>query len=292
MRLTACLLALFLQGPLLAEGESGADRFEFSGWAGPPVPVFITVPSPLRADLPVVFVMHGVQRNAEDYRDQWHSLALENGFVTVVPEFSQANFPGAAAYNFGNVFDADGAPVDESLWSFSAIEAIFRELKVRYGLNATGFALYGHSAGAQFVHRYLMWVPEAPVERIVAANAGWYTLPDRTIPYPYGLQDSGVTPGQLALALQLPVTILLGDRDTDPNHKSLRRTDEADAQGAHRLARGFTFYESARLAAEELEVPFNWHLSTVQGANHDNTLMAPAAVIYLLKAPDSPPAVR
>ena len=37
---------------------------------------------------------------------------------------------------------------------------------------------------------------------------------------------------------QCPLTILLGEDDNDPNSKYLRRTPEALAQGAHRLARG------------------------------------------------------
>ena len=78
------------------------------------------------------------------------------------------------------------------------------------------------------------------------------------------------------------MTILLGDQDTDPEDPNLRRTPEALAQGDHRMARGLAFYETARAAAEQLDVPFNWSLEMVEGADHDNRLMAPAAIPFLL----------
>ena len=43
--------------------------FKVDTWAGPPVRVFATRPVYLAADRPVVFVMHGVDRNADEYRD-------------------------------------------------------------------------------------------------------------------------------------------------------------------------------------------------------------------------------
>jgi len=273
------LLLLLAAAPLqaakiriLVESPGGVDQY-----------VYLTRPVHLAPDRPVVFVMHGVQRNADEYRDQWHELAMEHDFLLVVPEFSDGDFPESEAYNLGNVFDGEGNRRPESAWSFSSIERIFDEVCNRFGMTAKTYALYGHSAGAQFVHRFLFHVPGARVTRAVAANAGWYTMPDFDVAYPYGLQGSAVTGEMLWKALQLPLTVLLGEEDTDPEHESLRRTPEALAQGLHRFARGQAFYAAAQAAARRTGVPFNWQLATVPGADHDNRLMAPAAVPYLLE---------
>ena len=276
-----CLLLLFLPGAGWS-ADDGKMQLLFDGWDGPNLRVFLTRPTGLAPDRPVVFVMHGMGRNADEYRDQWHELAVANDFLLVVPEFSEADFPGTDAYNLGNLSDASGAPTPRGRWSFSAIEPVFDEIRSRFELAAETFSIYGHSAGGQFVHRFLFHVPQARVGRAVAANAGWYTMPDFGIEYPYGLKGSAVTAEGLEKALTLPLTILLGDRDIDPAHDSLRRTPEALEQGKYRMARGFYFFDGGRRAAIEHGVPFNWHLSTVLGADHDNRLMAPAAVALLL----------
>jgi poly(3-hydroxybutyrate) depolymerase len=269
--------------PLTAVADSSAKvSFGFDGWEGPALRVFATRPPALTPERPVVFVMHGMGRNADEYRDQWHQLALKYDFLLIVPEFSENDFPGTDAYNIGNVYDQEGKPLPRELWSFSAIEPIFDAARARFGMTADAFSIYGHSAGAQFVHRFLFHVPEARVARAVAANAGWYTLPDFSIEYPYGLGGSRVTPEGLQAALSLPLTILLGDRDTDPAHESLRRTPEALQQGQHRMARGFHFFDAGRKAAVRDGAAFNWHLATVLGADHDNRLMAEQAARFLL----------
>ncbi len=257
-------------------------QFKFDAWAGPVIRVFVTRPVGIAPDRPVVFVMHGVNRNADDYRDQWHDLAVEYDFYLVVPEFSQRKFPGPGGYNLGNVFDADGKAVYEANWSFSAIEPIFDDIRRRFSIETERYSLYGHSAGSQFVHRFAFHVPQARVSRIVSANAGWYMMSDYEIDYPYGLRGSAVTREKLREGLQSPVTILLGDLDTDPEHPNLRRTPEAMRQGQHRYERGHQFYRIAQAFAAQLDVPFNWQLVTVPGADHDNRLMAPAAIPYLL----------
>lgn len=274
---------LWVTTPYAEDTVSGKSDFVFENWQGPALRIFTSIPDNLSASSPVVFVMHGVKRNADEYRDQWHELAQQHGFLLAVPEFTQADFPGAEGYNMGNTFKAGGRANPPEFWSFAVLEPLFDELRQRHGLDTAKYSLYGHSAGGQYVHRFLLHNPGARVGHYVPANAGWYTLPDFTQEFPYGLAGSQVSKEQLKAALQLPVTILLGDRDIDSNDPNLRHSPEADAQGLTRLARGFSFFESARVAALSLGVPFNWHIATVRGVAHSNTLMAPAAIAYLIE---------
>lgn len=278
--------SIFLVAVIALSWACAADaakvRFKFNAWSGPEIVVHLARPVGLTPDRPVVFVMHGNNRNADEYRDQWQDLAKEHEFLLVVPEFSDVNFPGAEAYNLGNVTDREGKPVKQSEWSFTAIERIFDEVRRRFSVSTESYSLYGHSAGAQFVHRFIFHTPGARVSRVVAANAGWYTMPDREIAFPYGLQDSAVSEEMLAAAFEVSMTLLLGSKDNDPLHLSLRRSPEAMKQGEHRLARGHSFFEAAQARAKHSGLPFNWQLATVPGADHDNRLMAPAAVPYLL----------
>ncbi len=279
--LGCALLAIPLS--LRATDSAMKEDFEFSGWQGPALRVFVSRPNDPVGAVPVVIVMHGVKRNADVYRDQWHELAGRHGFLLAVPRFTQAEFPGADGYNLGNTMDSSGQPNPPETWSFAVLEPLFEALRERYGLTTERYSLYGHSAGGQYVHRFLLHNPAARVCSYVPANAGWYTMPDFRQHFPYGLNGSRVSREQLQAALQLPVTLLLGDRDIDSNDPNLRHTPEADAQGLTRLARGFSFFESARVAANEYDVPFNWHIATVRGVNHDNSRMAPAAIPHLLE---------
>lgn len=252
------MLALLLP---LTEAEAAKIRIKVESPGGVEQKVYLARPVGLATDRPVVFVMHGAQRNAEEYRDQWYTLAEEHDLLVVVPEFSEADFPGAEGYAFGNVHDAEGGVRPRSNWALDAIEPIFDDVRRRFGMTAEGYSIYGHSAGAQFVHRFLMHVPEARVTRAVVANAGWYTMPDFSVDFPSGLRGSAVGREELGRALQLPLIILLGDADSDP--------------------RGQAFFATARAAAADLQVPFGWRLATVPGADHDDIEMAPAAIPYL-----------
>lgn len=269
-----------------ATADDGRGQYLFNAWGGPPLRVYYTQPPGLAHDRPVVMVMHGMSRNPDVYRDQWHELAIEYDFLLLVPEFSRADFPGSRAYNLGNLRDEDGTPVPAAQWSFAAPVPLFEEARKRFAVQAERFALYGHSAGSQFVHRFLMFVPQAPVSRVVAANAGWYTLPDFTVGFPYGLKGAQVNEAALNHLLQLPLTILLGDADTLTDQSNLNQSEGALAQGPHRYARGHTFFVAGQSAARQAGLPFAWQVVTVNGADHDNAKMAPIAVRYLL--PEEP----
>ncbi len=285
-RKISCLsaLATFVIASLFAicAFAAGPGSFGFEYPSGLAIQVWTYEPETLSPKTKVVFVMHGVGRNGEDYRDQWVNLAEENGFLLIVPEFSQADFPGAENYNLGGVLDNSGAITPETGWAYSYIEALFDDVREKYGLNAQSYAIYGHSAGAQFVHRFVLYKPEARASAVVVANAGWYEMPDKETAFPYGLKDSGVDEERLRGFLKKPLTVLLGDADIDPNARSLRRTPEALAQGANRFERGHAFFAAGKKAAEEAGAEFNWSLAIAPGVAHDNAKMAPHAVKFLL----------
>lgn len=250
-----------------------------------PITVRYHMPAGYTSETPVVFVMHGNSRTGQSYFDAWEEHAVSRGFLLVVPEFDDAGYPGSRSYNLGNIFPGEEPTTRNpvSAWTFTAIEHLFDAVRAAAGSTRTAFRIYGHSAGSQFVHRFLMTRPDAPVERAVAANAGWYTLPSDTERWPYGLGDSGFEVSDLSVRFQLPVTILLGDADTVTTGGNLRRTPEALSQGPHRFARGHTFYGAARSAARSLGVPFAWALDTVPGAGHSNRMMAPRAAEILVE---------
>ncbi|MEZ5958967.1 MAG: hypothetical protein R3C30_00880 [Hyphomonadaceae bacterium] len=251
----------------------GARRFAFRDWHGREIDVWLYRPARAGADAPVVFVMHGLQRDADRYLQEWAPVADAYGAVLIVPEFSNANFPGSAGYNLGGVFNRDGEPTPRANWSYSALEPIFDAVVQREQLTATAYLLYGHSAGGQFVHRFVMLGAGARMARAVAANPGWYTLPNTATDWPYGLHDGPPAPAPEQM-FSAPLFLVLGDRDIDPNHRSLSREPSAMAQGAYRFARGQYFYGAARAAAAEANVPLNWGCLIAPGLAHDNALAA------------------
>jgi len=277
--------ATYLQRVAWKAVQNYANReavWTFSGWAGPPVPVRTYVPVMHNASTPIVIVMHGASRDAPRYYDDWKALAEAQGFIVVVPYFSERRFPGSAQYNLGHVFDPDTGekrPKDE--WTFAAIEPLFDEAVRRVVGEQENYVLYGHSAGSQFVHRFMYYVPGARANQFIAANAGWYTMPDFTIEYPYGLLNSGITEAALADILAKELVLLQGRDDTDVNADKLRKTPEAERQGPNRLARGLTMHRVAKAKAEEQGVAFNWKLLIVNDADHSNAKMAPAAAALL-----------
>jgi poly(3-hydroxybutyrate) depolymerase len=222
----------------------------------------------------IVFVMHGVKRNGEKYRDEWIPYAKRGSFLLLVPEFSKKDYPRSAGYNLGNMFSPSGAKNDKSLWSFTIIEDIFDYIKTITQSEAEAYSIYGHSAGAQFVHRLVMFNPNARIQTAIAANAGWYTMPTDAVAFPYGLKNSGRDARNVAMSFGKDLVILLGDKDTDENHKYLRKTAAAMKQGKHRFARGHGFYKMAKSSAKEEKVEFKWRLHVVHGVGHSNSGMS------------------
>ena len=275
----ACALLVGALAWIAADPSSPPAHTSFTfTQAGHRVTVWYFVPAGATPDTPVVFVMHGTSRHAEGYLADWIPFAQRQVFLVVAPEFSEQEFPRQEGYIYGNTVDKTGRPLPREQWSFSMIEPMFDAVKDRLGNRSERYSIYGHSAGAQFVQRFIYFVPGARVRRVVCANAGWYMLPDLDAAFPYGLKNTPVSDADLRHALGLPLVVLLGTADVDPHHPQLRHTPESEAQGAYRLARGKFFFARGEEAARARSVPFGWRLAEAPGIAHSEQGMAPFAV--------------
>jgi poly(3-hydroxybutyrate) depolymerase len=267
----------------LAVGSGRFERAETAGATAERQEIYYHRPAAWTPAGRVVVVMHGVNRDADRYRDEWRSLADQFAFLLIVPQFSATKFPGDIWYNFGGMVDAGGRPRPRESWSFGVLDRVFAEVRAATGAGRPTYSLYGHSAGAQFVHRYILFAPSPAVDMAVAANAGWYTMPVFGEAFPYGLKDSPATEADVRAFLARPLVLQLGEADTNPQHRSLRRTPEADRQGLHRFARGLNYLAVGKREAERRGVRLAWKLVTVPDVGHSNEKMAEHAARELFR---------
>ncbi len=263
--------------------RGGSGSINLDGLQGQKIRTYYHIPDNFSPGSPVLIVMHGVKRNADWYRNAWRGLADRYGFLVLAPEFSKSDFPGGRSYNRGNMRTKDGVPVPPEEWSFNVVERVFDDARQTFGARRAGYLLFGHSAGAQFVHRMMTFMPRLRVERAVAANAGWYAMPDVDEPVPHGLKGSGITANQLRKAFGRDLTVLLGDADINPDGRYLNRSRGAMRQGVHRFSRGLAYFDTAKKKAAELDSGFAWTLEVVPGAGHSTHEVKESALRILLQ---------
>jgi poly(3-hydroxybutyrate) depolymerase len=187
----------FLRAASIATGAGSFQFVDTLGNADKPIRVWYYCPEQLVTTTPVVFVMHGVQRNGERYRNEWQGYAEKYSFLLLCPEFDEKNYP-TDAYQWGNMFDAKKRPLPESKWTFTAVEHLLDFAKKASGDTSPTYFIFGHSAGGQFVHRFALFMPHARYARAIAANPGWYTMPTYTgHKFPNGLRDSNLPEARL-----------------------------------------------------------------------------------------------
>ena len=232
-----------------------------------------------------LIVVHGAGRNADNYfrsgvAAAFLANALENTIV-ISPRFASNDgkackdslAAGEANWNCsGNVWRIGGAAAgNEALTSFDFADEILRKIArkdIFPNLKTIVFA--GHSAGGQFVSRYVMSnrVHEqlgVPVTYVIA-NPSSYAYFDGNRPaaaggvqpfgdsancpnydrWPYGMQERTGYPARVSedqLKKQLlsrPATYMVGELDTLPI-AGFDSSCPAMAQGQHRLARGKSY---------------------------------------------------
>jgi len=290
----ACVVLLMListsvaAGPLLT-GQPQSFIFIDKGYfADKPVTVHYYKSRSAGPDATVLFSIHGVERNGKRARENWMEFAEQNQLIILAPEFDQARFPHRL-FQLGGIESSDSQK-----WTFALIEKMFEVVRSEEQLRTTSYLLFGHSAGAQFVHRLVLMADTPHLLAAVSANAGSYTLPvypvsPRDPVFPWTLSDERLDTTRLGAALRRNLTVLLGENDSATDSPTLPQQPEAMTQGTSRLERGKLFYALAQSQAHRLKVSFQWQLATVPGVGHDSRAMSRAAAGLLFKSPGVQP---
>jgi pimeloyl-ACP methyl ester carboxylesterase len=280
----AIILALIAQAAsATTQVPSGKWSFVFNdarGRADRPVRVYTYRPRQCDSACPIMFVMHGVKRDASSYRDYWEFAADRYGFIIIAPEFHA--WPKAAAYNLGDL----ATQADREKWSFSVIEHLFDEMRD----GQKDYRIFGHAAGAQFVQRMALFRPDNRASVMVAASPGWYTMPewrkDKGFePFPYSLLNSRAGENELRQALAKRFVLMVAARDVEPDDENLGNSAGAKKQGEGNVERGENFFKAANAVANDLGVKLAWELIEVPDASQDGEKMSRAAaeMLYVRK---------
>ena len=240
---------------------------------------------------PILVVLHGLARNADEYRDHAKGLANRRNILVVAPEFDRNRFP-FRQYSRGGLY-RDGEITPREDWTWSLVPKLVDVIRRREGRDDLPFYMIGHSAGGQFVCRLSGFV-DAGARRQVAANPGSYLWPSRDAEFPYGF---GELPGSLGddeavrRYLAQPMTIFLGTAD-NLRDNDLDKSPDADKQGATRLERGRNAFEAGRRLALREGWAFRWTLVEAPNVGHDARAMFdnPACEAAIFGEQDAPKA--
>lgn len=215
----------------------------------------------------MLLVFHGVNRNAEEYRDWAKPLSDATGAVVAAPKFTKQAFP-TAAYQQGNVL-TDRKVNSKADWTWHLVPKVADELRRRVGRADAPFDLIGHSAGGQFLARAAGFL-DTGAERIVAANPGTHLFPTRDMAYPLGfggLPDELSNDAALRRYLAQPLTFYLGTADTEAD-SNFDKSPAAMQQGANRYERGMNAFRMGKKLADDRGWVFNWKLVEADKVGH------------------------
>jgi pimeloyl-ACP methyl ester carboxylesterase len=202
---------------------------------------------------------------AETVMHRWTEFADSHQAVIIVPVFGGSEFP--------DYRDMRGTTIDPAAFVDRLVDAAC----VNLARSASRFSLHGHSAGAQFAARYLVTHPRR-LEQVVLGAPSTYPFPEPTVPWPYGMgqgiDDADVRQaapdpsGWLMAATEVPVSCLVGDRDSEP------RAPAPAQPGSTRLERAVGWVEAMRGVASARERACTVTLVVAAGLDHDEFAMA------------------
>jgi len=267
--------------PLFA---SDIEKVIFSDWEKPPINIFYKLPKEINNKTEILFIIHGNSRNADGYIEVWTKLAKNKNVILIAPEFIKSKFPN---YNTLQMSSSGGKiKSDLKLYLNGSIDLLFKFYKNKFNVKTDQYMIYGHSGGAQFVHRYLLMSDGPKIKKGVAANAGWYTFLGGW-KFPYGIKEppSKLASENLRRFLKMKLSILIGSKDTEIT-SSVNQSKGANKQGANRFQRANNFFRSASNVAKKHNLEFNWDYKVIKGVGHSNSKMSLAASNILLIGTD------
>jgi len=205
--------------------------------------------------------VHGISRNAREHAELFAPLAEQYGVVLAAPVFSKRYFDDYQ--RLGR--KGGGRRADH------ALQMITDEIEYLTGASGSKIFLTGFSGGGQFAHRYTMAHPDR-VRRLAIGAAGWYTHPDESLRFPYGIAPTPRLEGvdfDLQKFLQVPTSVFVGQWDIlqDPGLNQSARIRRQ--QGFTRLERGRHWVAAMNRAAMEHGAESLCKFAIIPSVGHD-----------------------
>lgn len=266
--------------------STGEGIFSYSGmpaFANRPIDVHYYIPQSGSHDsMRVIFVFHGSDRGWESLLDAWEVAAEKYHFMVFIPHFTGKGFPLSDYQEVGVMAKGNTLRLHSETTPV-LIDSLFSFVR-RHTVNCPDrYSIYGHSAGGQFVQRFLITYDSPWLDRAVIGSPGWYTFPDNSLDYSYGIKGVPyITDESLKKMFSRDVTVELAEGDT-VREWFLRKTPEADSQGRNRLDRGINFYDYCRRLCLRKGWDFNWRQMIVPKLGHQSVEMGMAALPILLQ---------
>ena len=308
--LFSCMNISFAQNNTIKtiEINEGSGSFQITGGIGhenDTITVYYHKPKNLSSKSKTLIVIPGSGRNGDSYRDSWIATSEKHSVLILSPSYAEKDYPYDAYHLGGIVKDLDlrkgvifkknsnqvlldedvvefKLNIDAKQWVYHDFDRIFNLAKKTLKLKARTYDMFGHSAGGQILHRFVLFHPNSKANRILASNAGSYTLPEMETAFPNGLKNTGINNKNLKKSFKKQLVIFLGELDNaDERGGLLLRSKTVDKQGTHRLSRGTYFYNNGIMKAKALKFKHNWKLKVIKGVGHNQRKMAKAAAAYL-----------
>ena len=259
---------------------SEIKKTTFAYWDKPDVEILYITPNAINEDTEVIFVIHGNSRNADDYLSAWIPLVQNKNVIIAAPNFDKKNF----RYFFLLESAESNGSINERSDSYinTSISLFFNYFKSRFALNANTYKMFGHSAGAQFTHRYMLLSDDQRISDTVIANAGWYTFLNGE-QYPYGIKDTPIeiSSSHIRWFMSNKTSLLIGSIDTNLN--KVNSSAGAQKQGITRVDRADNYFKSLIDISDKNEIPFRWSYKVINDVGHDYQKMTPIAASILLQ---------
>jgi len=275
------------------------------------ITVFYHKPESFSPQSKILMVIPGAGRNGDSYRDAWIEESEKYSVLIVSLKYPENYYP-FEDYHLGGIIsnpnllesaayatDSNNVTLDENAfhfdvnadkqtWIFDDFDRVFDLVVNATDSEQSTYDIFGHSAGGQILHRFALFYPENKANHIIAANSGFYTMPDTSTSLPFGLKESSTTQKDLKASFKNKLIIYLGAQDNESETRgTLLRSYTADKQGFGRLSRGIHFYTFSESLAKKLDTPFNWSVKTVPNSGHNHRKMGDAVGKFLYENPQN-----
>jgi hypothetical protein len=251
---------------------------------------YVYVPMTVPEQPEILVVIHGTppddqtaEEDAQYYATNWIDFAEEQGYILIVPVFNQADFSSRlgdhALSGYRGLF---GREIGADEWVLRLVNA-YQQV---FDIDDEPFSIYGHSAGGQFVGRFLVTHPES-VKKAVIASAATYPQPNPEVAWPFGMGDLhadiewdadtithvDIVPDKQTWlsATQIPLTVLVGLNDTAELPASLI----PGQKGKNRFTIARNWVRDMTAFAEENGLESQFQIEIIPGLGHSMSGLLP-----------------